>query len=125
MNSISIKHPLAPSGTRIIAHVDANNRQYWDLHGEVGWYVGPALNHYQCVTCYFPKTRSTRVCDTVTFLPTNIKFPEVRLVDHLKQAATDIVTILTHPPSTTVPSLYAGHPVRNTLLDIATIKKGG
>jgi hypothetical protein len=56
-------------------------------------------------------------------LPTNIKFPEVRLVDHLKQAATDIVTILTHPPSTTVPSLHAGDPVRNALLDIATTLK--
>jgi hypothetical protein len=45
------KTPLAPPGTRSIAHVDANNQQSWDLHGEAGWYVGPALNHYRCVTC--------------------------------------------------------------------------
>ena len=112
--------PLAPPGTRVIAHVDSNNRRSWDLHGEAGWYVGPALNHYRCVTCYFPNSRSTRICDTVTFLPKTVKFPEVRLVDHLKQAASDIVTLLTHPPSTTVPSLRAGDPVRNALLDIAT-----
>ena len=114
------KTPLAPPGTRIIAHIDSNKRQSWDLHGEAGWYVGPALNHYRCVTCYFPNTKSTRICDTVTFLPKNVKFPQVKLVDHLKQAASDIVTILTHPPSTTVPSLRAGDPIRNALLDIAT-----
>ena len=85
--------------------------------------MGPALNHYRCATCYFPKTRSTRVCDTVIFLPTTIKFHEVRLVDHLQQAASDIVTILIHPPSTIVPSLHAGDPVRNSLLDIATTLK--
>ena len=92
----------------------------WDLHGETGWYVGPALQHYRCVTCYFPKSRSTRICETVTFLPTKIAFPETKLVDFLKQAATDIVTILTQPPSPTTPSLQAGDPTQNTLLDIAT-----
>ena len=30
------KTPLAPPGTRIIAHVDANTRQYWDLYSEAG-----------------------------------------------------------------------------------------
>ena len=46
--------------------------------------------------------------------------PQVRLVDHLKQAAFDIVTLLTHPPSTLVPSLRAGDPIRNALLEVAT-----
>ena len=41
-------------------------------------------------------------------------------MDFLKQAATDIITILTNPPSTTTPSLEAGDPVRNALLTLAT-----
>ena len=39
--------------------------------------------------------------------------------DYPKQAADNIVTILTQPPTVT-PSLQAGDPVRNALLDIAT-----
>ena len=96
------------------------SRKSWDLHGEHGWYVGPALQHYQCVTCYFPSSRSTQICDTITFLPQKVNFPEIKLVDFLKQAATDIITILTQPPSTTTPSLQAGDPICNALLDLAT-----
>ena len=82
--------------------------------------MGPALNHYRCVTCYFPRTRTTRICETVTFIPHDVLIPEVNLTDHLKQASNDIVSILAQPPSPTTPSLQAGDPVRNALLDIAT-----
>ena len=112
--------PLAPPGTRIVAHIKANNRGSWELNGEKGWYVGRAKDHYRCVECYFPSTRSTRPCDTVTFFPTTIPFPQVGLTDHLRQAANDIVTILTQPPSTTVPSLASGDPTRNALIELAT-----
>ena len=40
--------------------------------------------------------------------------------DFLEQAATDIVTILTEPLSTTTPSLQAGDHMRNALLTLAT-----
>ena len=112
--------PIAPPGTKVVAHMLPSTRGTWELNGEVGWYVGPALKHYRCVTCYFPKTRSTRVCETVTFFPHKIPFPQVSLRDHLKQAAQDIVTLLASPPTSTVPSLQEGDPVRAALLDIAT-----
>ena len=112
--------PLAPPGTKVIVHVDPSVRGSWELNGEQGWYVGPALNHYRCVTCYFPRTRTTRICETVTFIPHEIPFPEVKIADHLRQAADDIVTILKQPPTSTVPSLQAGDPIRNALLEIAT-----
>ena len=51
--------PLAPPGTRTIAHIKPTVRGTWELNGESGWYVGPALDHYRCVTVYFPKTRAT------------------------------------------------------------------
>ena len=78
------------------------------------------MQHYRCVKCYFPRTKTVRDCDTVTFFPTTGPFPQVKLEDHLKQAASDIITILTQPPSTTTPSLQAGYPVRNALLTLAT-----
>ena len=103
----------------MIAHLDPTVRGTWELNGEQGWYVGPALDHYRCVTCYFPRTRTTRICKTVTFLPHEVPFPEIKLQDLLKQAAEDIIAILSQPPSTTAPSLKVGDPVFNDLLDIA------
>ena len=47
-------------------------------------------------------------------------FPQIKLEDFLKQAATDIITLLTNPPSTTTPSLEAGDPVRNALFSHPT-----
>ena len=49
--------PLALPGTRILAHVNPDKRGSFELNRERGWYVGPLLNHYRCVKCYFPKTR--------------------------------------------------------------------
>lgn len=47
-------------------------------------------------------------------------FPKVTLKDYLKQSADDIISILTHPTSTIFPSLEAGDPVRDALLELLT-----
>ena len=112
--------PLPPPGTKVIAHTNASNRKTWDLNGQTGWYTGPALEHYRLVTIYFPKTRAIKHCKTVTFLPHAIPFPAINNTDFLKQAATDIITILLQPENTTTPSLQAGDPVRNALQILAT-----
>ena len=65
-------------------------------------------------------TQKRRDCDTVTFFPKNVPFPEIKLEYFLRQAAEDIVTILTLLPSTTAPSLEAGDPFQNALLTLAT-----
>jgi hypothetical protein len=49
--------PMAPPGTRIIAHETPNRRRTWAPPGKVGWYIGPALEHYRCYTVYITKTR--------------------------------------------------------------------
>ena len=54
------------------------------------------------------------------FFPHDTPFPNIKTIDFLHQAATDIVDILKNPPSTTTPSLSAGDPVRNALLTLAT-----
>ena len=111
--------PLAPPGTKLIAHIKPQQRGSWDLHGVQGFYTGPALNHYRCITCYFPKTRQVRICDTVKFIEHTIPIPQTTIDDYLRQAASDIITILSNPPSTTAPSLSAGDPVRNALVELS------
>ena len=113
--------PMAPPGTKIIAHVAPSARGTWDLNGEPGWYVGPSLHHYRCVQCYFPRTREVRNCDTVEFFPHDIPFPRVTVNDHLQQAATDIISILSNPPSSTVPSLLAGDDTNKAIYEIAKL----
>jgi hypothetical protein len=63
--------PMAPPGTRIIAHETPNRRRTWAPHGQDGWYIGPALEHYRCYTVYVTKTRGERVVETVDFSPRN------------------------------------------------------
>ena len=111
--------PIAPPGTKVLAHAKPDNRASWAPHGDEGWYVGPSMDHYRCVNCYFPKTRSQRDVDTVTFFPKVVTFPEVKTEDFLKQAALDIISILTKPPPSTTVTLEAGDETRNALLKIA------
>ena len=115
--------PLAPPGTKVVAYINPEIRGTYELNGEVGWYTSPSLHHYRCVKVYFTRTRKERDCDIVEFFPHDIPFPSVSLKDHLHQAADDIVNILTEPPSSTVPSLKAGDPTRNAILELAQLLK--
>ena len=112
---------LAPPGTKVVAHNTPEKRATWALNGEMSWPVGSALDRYRCITCYFLRTRTERQCDTVTYFPTIIPFPKVGLEDFLRQAATDIVTILSNPPPTPVPSLEQGINTKYALLKLAHI----
>ena len=111
--------PLAPPGTKVVIHNKPNTRQSWDLHGSEGWYIGPSLHYYRCAKCFLPKSRREINSDTVTFIPAKIEFPSVSVHDFIKQAATDLITLLTNPPSNIIPTLEAGDPTRNALLRIA------
>ena len=113
--------PLAPPGTMVAVHSKPGQRHTWDPNCKEGWYVGPALEHYRCVQCYMPATRSVVTSDTVLFLPHELPLPSVTIDDFLRQAATDIVSILTHPPPSTVPSLEAGDSTKNALLKLALL----
>ena len=111
--------PLAPPEIKTVTHVKFNKQLTLKINGKDGCYVGQSINHYRCVQYYFLRT-AVRDCDTVSFFPTTVTFSDIKLPDFFRQTASDILTILTQPPSTTTPSLAAGDPVRNALLKIAT-----
>ena len=85
--------PIAPPGTKIQVQIKSGVRGSWSFHSEDGWYVGRSPHHYRCVTCYIPSTHRERIADTVTFFPTVIPFPKVKLDDFLRQATSDILAI--------------------------------
>jgi hypothetical protein len=89
--------PLAPPVTRIIAHETPGRRITWAPHGQDGWYIGPALEHYRCYTVYNTKTRSSRVVETVEFFPHKFKLPFPSSMELAKQAAADLTHALLNP----------------------------
>ena len=78
------KTPLVPPGTRALAHEAADKRLTWGPNGEDAWTIGPSPDHYRCIRCYFPKTRSERNVKTATFFPHSIDFPQVTTDDFLR-----------------------------------------
>jgi hypothetical protein len=59
--------PMAPPGTILIAHETPRRRRTWAPHGQDGWYIGLALEHYRCYTVCINKTRGEPVVETVDF----------------------------------------------------------
>ena len=92
--------PLAPPGTKCIAHEKSSQHGMWAPHGQHGWYVGAAPKHYRCYQIYIPKTQGTRICDTVEFFLTHCKMPKVSAHDAAIYAANDLITALTKPQPT-------------------------
>jgi hypothetical protein len=89
--------PMAPPGTRIIAHETTSRRRTWAPHGQDGWYIGPALEHHRCYTVYITKTRSNIIVETVDFSPKKFTLPFPSSHDLATQAASDLTHTLLHP----------------------------
>jgi hypothetical protein len=70
-------NPLMPPGTKIVVHEKPSQRGSWDPHGKLGWYIGLALEHYQCHCCHIIKTNAERIYDTVKFFPHQEPFPKL------------------------------------------------
>ena len=92
--------PLAPPGTRVLAHLKTTVRGTWDSHVQEGWYVGPSMQHYRYVKCFLLITRREIDCDAVTFMPKHIKFPNVNLEDFESKQLRILLASCTnlHPP---------------------------
>ena len=78
---------LAPPGTQVIVHEKPTQRRTWAPHGIDGWYIGPALDHYQCYRVRIPSTHAERIADTIQFFPTILRTPTLSHRDATLQAA--------------------------------------
>ena len=97
------KTPMAPPGSNILIHTKPSKRASWAFHGLQGWYIGPALQHYRCVQCYVPKTRSEVISDTVKFIPDYVPIPTASIDDYIKEALEKAITLIQakHTPTDT------------------------
>jgi len=66
------KCPIAPIGIKVVAHIPPQERASWDKHGIIGFYVGPAPEHYRCYSIYIPSTKGIRIFDCLEWFPDDI-----------------------------------------------------
>ena len=91
------KHPMAPPGTKTVAHLKPTQRASWAKHGIMSWYIGPSFDHYRCYRVYIPKNRSERVVDTVELFSKHSPTPTWDANKQIIQTAQDLTLALTNP----------------------------
>jgi hypothetical protein len=88
---------MAPPGTIFITHETPHRRRKWAPHGQNGWYIRPALEHYRCYRVYINKTRNEIVVETVDFFPPEGKVPFPSSRDLATEAAKQLTYALVNP----------------------------
>jgi hypothetical protein len=89
--------PLAPPGTRVIAHEKPDQRASWDPDGVDGYNLGPALDHYRCYQVSVTKTKGTRIVDTVECFPSKLSMPHTSSKYLASIAALELSNALQNP----------------------------
>ena len=113
--------PVAPPGTKLIIHRKKEDRRSWEYHGKIGWYIGPAKNHYRCVKCYIPSTHAEIVIDTAKFLPELVPIPYSDKDSLMTQILNDIKDVLRAKNKLNIPKEEYGSKTRNALQKIAEL----
>jgi hypothetical protein len=89
--------PIGPPGQHLLVHEKPSNRKSWAPHALDAWYLGPAMEHYRCYRVFPWKTRSERIVDTVTWVPSKFKLPTLSSNDLIIDCASKIIVALQNP----------------------------
>ena len=115
-------HPMAPPGTKILIHEKSSKRATWAPHGQEGWYLGPAMDHYRCYSTFVNKTRTERISDTIQFYHHNVTIPTISSSEHATRAAEALTDALVNPPSNS-PIQHIGKDKMRALQQLASYFK--
>ena len=91
--------PMAPSGTKSMAHIKPQRRESWGYHAEKAWYVGPAMKHYRCYTVVAANTKRSKISDTVAFQHHTVEVPTVTPADRIIRAAKELNAAIRNQPT--------------------------
>jgi hypothetical protein len=89
--------PLALPGIRVLIHEKPQNRETWSPHALDGWYIGPALESYQCYNVWLWDTRHERICNTISWFPAKVTMPLASSTDLVMAGIQDIIQALQNP----------------------------
>ena len=87
--------PIAPASTRILIDDKPDFRSSWAPHGVLGYYLGPALQHYRSYRVKSSATKATRISDTLAWFPQGITIPGPSPRDTLHAAVIMLHSALT------------------------------
>lgn len=93
--------PLAPLGIKILAYEMPSHRGSWEQHGQEGWYIEPATEHYQCYKVLIKSTKGIRTPPKVAFYPERDILPHNSSKDRAIQAAQELTQALLNPAPAT------------------------
>ena len=65
--------PLAPPVCLAVIYDAPEDQPTWSNHGTIGYYIGPAENHYHNYRIYIPTTGGTIIGSTVDSPPSMFK----------------------------------------------------
>ena len=88
------RHPFAPLGCKVEAHMMPSTRESWEEHTKSGYYIGVSEEHYRCHKIYISSTQSVRVCQTVFFKHKYLTQPSLTINDALVIAADNLATAI-------------------------------
>ena len=94
--------PLAPLGCKVKIHEKPHKRLAYAPPSVDGWYLGPAVHHYRCYTCYKIDTGGETTPDKIAFFPEFMKIPNYSTRDMAIHAAVDLAKYL----QKLIPELY-------------------
>ena len=120
-------HPLHRPGCKVVSWVAPDARGPFSAHGDDGFYLGPALDHYRCYKIWIPGTRAIRTTDTVSWHPfnpllSNAIAPHDELLDAISYLTSALTRYVDTPPveRSTVP-LAPDDSVRTVLITLRDI----
>ena len=110
-----LAHPLSVCGTKAYIFESNDVRDKWDCHGQLGFYVGPALDSYRAYRCHITSTNRIRISNTVQFFPEDVSLPASRLDESIATAVAklssdhkhrilDLANLLLTQPQTAEPN---------------------
>lgn len=88
------KTPLAPPGCKVVIHESPEARESFAPHGKNGYYIAPAMNHYQNYEVYVKETGGIQTAATVEFFPKHVQMPQTSSEDRLAAALEDLKHVL-------------------------------
>ena len=87
---------MAQPGTKIIAHQKPATRGSWETRGVDGWYIGGAMDHYQCHEIYINRTQQT-LGDKIEYFLYGYKIPFRSSAENATKVANERISVLKNP----------------------------
>lgn len=93
----------------------------WTPQELKGWYIGPALQHFQCIQCYIPSTHGLHIANAIHFLDHQALLPTFSADDTIIAAAHKLTNEVKNPASSLHPSPAPLAQTMKAIQDLATI----